>query len=433
MTDYQNNTILLVDDEQAVLNSLKRLLRPLRCNVLTTVSPLEALTLLEQHPVDMLISDMRMPEMGGESFLEEAAAKYPDTERIVISGYADAQATIDAINRGKISRFLLKPWEDEDVLKLVRKGFELSALKQENERLQQQTQEKNAELQRLNQTLEELNQSLDGKVQERTDQLRQANESIKNNYRAVVRMFSTLTARRLGIKASKENQKLNRILLAVAARSGIEGQDLKQLYYAWQLRQIGKLSFNDELLQIPFLQLEPEKQREFQVHPVLAQAACLMVKPLYPAGQIILQHKEYLDGSGYPKGLKADQIQRRAKILCIVNDYVELITGLYDVRQFSTLEAINFMQSTAPERYDQSVVSLLAEVVERLSKDGETLKDTHLSSEQLRKGMKLSRDLISDEGILLLSSEQVLDETSIERIREMEFNLEETLEIYIAQ
>lgn len=158
-----------------------------------------------------------------------------------------------------------------------------------------------------------------------------------------------------------------------------------------------------------------------------------MVKPLYPAGQIILQHKEYLDGSGYPKGLKKDEILPRARILCVVNDYVELISGLYDERQFSTSEAINYMQTIAPERYDQNIVSILQDTVELLSKDGETLKDTHLTSDQLRKGMKLSRDLISDDGILLLSADQILDETSIERIREMEFNLEESFKIYISQ
>lgn len=431
--DFQNNTILLVDDEQAILNSLKRLLRPLKCKVLATVSPVEALSILDQQTVDMVISDMRMPEMGGECFLEQAAAKFPETERIVISGYADAQAAIDAINRGKISRFILKPWEDEDVLKVVRKGFELAALKQENEKLQIETRKKNEQLELLNKSLEELNNSLDEKVQERTEQLKEANQRIKTNYRSVVRMFSTLIARRLGIKASKENQKLNRILIATATRCNVEGQALKQLYYAWQLRQIGKLSFSDELIYVPYLQLEAEKQREFQIHPLLAQAACLMVKPLYPAGQIILQHKEYLDGSGFPKGLNGEQIQSSAQILCVVNDYVELISGLYDERAYSTSEALNFLQNTASERYNQNIVSELVSVIELLSKDGETLNDTAVSSEQLRKGMKLSRDLISEHGILLLSVDQVLDEIAIERIREMEFNLEEAFEIFVSK
>jgi response regulator RpfG family c-di-GMP phosphodiesterase len=423
--EYKDNSILLVDDEPAVLSSLKRLLRVLKCKIITTVSPIEALELLKNEPVDIVISDMRMPEMGGECFLEKVAALYPETERIVISGYSDAQATIDAINRGKVSRFMLKPWEDEDVLKMVKKGFELAILKQDNQRLTAETQEKNREL-------EELNSSLDAKVQARTEQLKHANARIKNSYRSVVRMFSSLTARRLGVKASKQHQILNRILVTVGSRLGFDGADLKQLYYAWQLRQIGKLSFSDDLLKTPYLKLEPIQQREYETHPLLAQAASLMVKPLYPAGQIILQHKEYLDGTGYPKGLKGEDISLRAQILCVVTDYVELVSGSYDERQYSTTEAIGYMQNTAPERYNQKAVGILAEVSDLLGKSGDMLSDKTIHTDQLRKGMKLSRDLISEEGILLLSADQLLDDIAIERIREIEFNLEETFEVYIA-
>jgi response regulator RpfG family c-di-GMP phosphodiesterase len=423
--EYKDNSILLVDDEPAVLSSLKRLLRVLKCKIITTVSPIEALELLKNEPVDIVISDMRMPEMGGECFLEKVAALYPETERIVISGYSDAQATIDAINRGKVSRFMLKPWEDEDVLKMVKKGFQLAILKQDNQRLTAETQEKNREL-------EELNSSLDAKVQARTEQLKHANARIKTSYRSVVRMFSSLTARRLGVKASKQHQILNRILVTVGSRLGFDGADLKQLYYAWQLRQIGKLSFSDELLKTPYLKLEPVQQREYETHPLLAQAASLMVKPLYPAGQIILQHKEYLDGTGYPKGLKGEDISLRAQILCVVTDYVELVSGSYDERQYSTTEAIGYMQNTAPERYNQKAVGILAEVSDLLGKSGDMLSDKTIHTDQLRKGMKLSRDLISEEGILLLSADQLLDDIAIERIREIEFNLEETFEVYIA-
>ena len=158
-----------------------------------------------------------------------------------------------------------------------------------------------------------------------------------------------------------------------------------------------------------------------------------MVKPLFPAGQIILQHKEYLDGSGYPKGLSGEGISYRAQILCVVNDYVELIGGSYDERQYSTTEAISYMQQTAPERYNQAVVGILAEVIELMSQSGEAISDKNIRTEQLRKGMKLSRDLISEEGILLLSADQILDDLAIERIREIEFNLEEEFTVYVSQ
>lgn len=424
--EYSKYTVMLVDDEQAILNALKRLIKRMGCKIITTTSPQEGLTLLETEPVHLIISDMRMPEMGGEVFLEHVAKNHPDIERVVISGYSDAQATIDAVNRGKISRFLLKPWEDEDVVKVVQKGLQLAYLREENDRLQAETEAKNKQLELLNKGLED-------QVKARTQQLILANDQIKHSYRSVVRMFSALATRRLGVKASADNIKLNKILVTVASKLDLKGQELKQLYYAWQLRQIGKISFPDELIHVPYLQLTPDQQRTFQTHPLLAQAACLMVKPLYPAGQIILQHKEYLDGSGFPKGLAGEQISFRAQVLAVVNDYVEMIKGHYDEREYSTAEAISYLKGKAAERYNQEVVEALEYAVELLSKSGEVLSDKAVTSDQLRSGFKLSRDLISEDGMLLLSADQKLDNTAIERIREMEFNLEESFKIYVSQ
>ena len=424
--DYTNCTLMLVDDEPAILKSLQRLLRRLGCQIVAFDSPDEALAHLQAHEVNLIISDMRMPQMNGEAFFQQVVSINPDIERIALSGYADAQATIDAVNKGKITRFLQKPWEDEEVLKVVEKGFQLAQLKRENERLQEEMQAKNEALQNLNNALE-------SRVEERTQQLHQAHESLQQSYRQIVRMFSALTARRLGVKASSENQRLNKLMLGVAAKMGIDEGERRQLFYAWQLRHIGKLSLNDELIRVPYLEMSPEEQRVFQQHPVLANAACLLVKPLYPAGQIIVQHKEYLDGSGYPRGLQADQIQQRAQILCVVNDYIELIQGMYAERDYSTAEALHYLSHTAKERYNQAVVKALAEIIELLSKTGDSFQDNAISTEQLHKGMKLSRDLISSDGLLLLSAHQVLDDTAIERIREMEFNLKEAFEVYVTQ
>ncbi|WP_372835274.1 HD domain-containing phosphohydrolase [Pontibacterium sp.] len=422
--DYSAHTLMLVDDESQILKALTRVVRPLKCKVITHESALAALEELKTTSVDLVISDMRMPEMSGEVFLEQVAEQWPNTERIVMTGYADLQASVDAINRGKISRFMAKPWNDEEVTKVVRKGFELANLRRRNEELLALTEQKNKEL-------EQLNRSLEAKVSARTEQLKAVNDGLKNSYRSAVRMFSTLTARRLGMKASDNNQELNRVLLGVAKACGVEGAELKQLYYAWQLRNIGKLSLSDDLLFVPYVELPADKQRQFQNHPLLAQAATLLVKPLYPAGTIIVQHKEYLDGTGYPRGLKATEINRPARILCVVNDYIELISGTYQERAYSTNEALNYLKNYATEKYDDDVVNTLERVVQVLSNEGEINQDDCIGSKELKVGMALSRDLISGQGILLLSVGQVIDKTVIERVREIEFNLEEHFEIYV--
>ena len=416
--DYQNNRLLLVDEDKSVLDLLMDLLTPLKCKILSTTSPLEALKLLEEGPVDLVLSEIGLSEMEGECFLEELALRYPETERVAMTANTDSQAIIDAINKGKVSRFLLKPLDLGQVERAVTKGFELVALK--NEVTQQ------------NHQLQQLNQSLEAQVLARTQQLKSANDQLKNSYRSVVRMFSTLTARRMGVRVTQLNLQLNQMLLGVAKKAGIEGKDLKRLFYAWQLRNIGKLSFTDELLHTPYLLLSPGQQRAFQEHPIFAHTACMVVKPLYLSGKIILQHKEYLDGSGYPKGLVAEQISLHAQVICLMNDYVELITGLYSERVFSTNEALDYLSTKATERYNQTLVGFLIATIADLAKQGAAISDKRMISVDLLSGMRLSRDLISGSGILLLSADQILDSILIERIREMEFNLSESFEIYVS-
>jgi len=110
MTD---KTILLVDDEENIISALTRLLRRDGYNILRANSGQAGLELLAQHRVGVIISDQRMPGMTGTEFLTKVREIYPDTIRIVLSGYTELNSVTDAINRGAVYKFFTKPWEDE--------------------------------------------------------------------------------------------------------------------------------------------------------------------------------------------------------------------------------------------------------------------------------------------------------------------------------
>lgn len=116
-------TLLLVDDEPYILNSLKRLLRRENYRVLTATSGPEALEILALNPVRVVISDQRMPEMSGIELLSKVKSLYPDTVRIILSGYSELATVTDAINRGAVWKYLTKPWDDETLKEEVRKAF----------------------------------------------------------------------------------------------------------------------------------------------------------------------------------------------------------------------------------------------------------------------------------------------------------------------
>lgn len=151
-----DRTLLLVDDEPNILNALKRLLRRDGYQILTAGSGHEGLGILEKNRVDVIISDQRMPSMTGVEFLRNAKKLYPDTIRIVLSGYTELQYITDAINEGAIYKFLTKPWDDELIRANIREAFHYKEMEDENRSLNLQIQTKNQELVTANRQLAEL-------------------------------------------------------------------------------------------------------------------------------------------------------------------------------------------------------------------------------------------------------------------------------------
>lgn len=123
--ESEEPTLLLVDDEPNILNALKRLLRREGYRILSAGSGEEALELLATHPVQVIVSDQRMPSMSGVEFLSRARELYPQTIRIVLSGYSDITTLADAINRGAVWKYISKPWDDEALKEDIRHAFSL--------------------------------------------------------------------------------------------------------------------------------------------------------------------------------------------------------------------------------------------------------------------------------------------------------------------
>jgi len=117
-------TVLYVDDEQNNLFSFKATFR-LKYNVITALSGDEAMEILKRTPVEVIITDQRMPQMTGVEFLEKVLEVYPDPIRLLLTGYADMNAVIDAVNKGKIFHYLTKPWNEEELTMAIERAYEV--------------------------------------------------------------------------------------------------------------------------------------------------------------------------------------------------------------------------------------------------------------------------------------------------------------------
>lgn len=116
-------TLLLLDDEQNILRALARLLRRDGYEILMASRAQEAFDILARNEVQVIITDQRMPEMCGTEFLSQVKGLYPDTVRIVLSGYTDLSTVTEAINQGEVYKFLLKPWDDDQLRSVVAEAF----------------------------------------------------------------------------------------------------------------------------------------------------------------------------------------------------------------------------------------------------------------------------------------------------------------------
>lgn len=147
--------ILVVDDEQNVAKSVKRLLESNGFDVAIAEDGDSALKLIRESPdFSVVVSDQRMPKMTGSELFSQLAIEFPDAKRILLTGYAELDSIREAVNRGNIFRFLLKPWDDDELLSCVEEGEHYFLVSRENKRLQDE--------------LALANQNLENKVEQKT-------------------------------------------------------------------------------------------------------------------------------------------------------------------------------------------------------------------------------------------------------------------------
>ncbi|MCL9781193.1 response regulator [Vibrio sp. S4M6] len=114
-----NGTVLFVDDEISILKSITRLFYNEGCKVMTALNAAEGLSLLDEQPVHVVVSDQRMPDMSGSEFLTQVRKFHPQVIRITMSGYADIASVIECINEAHIHHFIPKPWDSEQLKSIV--------------------------------------------------------------------------------------------------------------------------------------------------------------------------------------------------------------------------------------------------------------------------------------------------------------------------
>ncbi|HUV51099.1 MAG TPA: HD domain-containing phosphohydrolase [Anaerolineae bacterium] len=460
MTSKYQHSILLVDDEVSITESLKRIFRKEDYRIFTASSGKEGLELLNtlEEPVSLIISDQRMPEMTGTQFLEKARKIFPDAGRYLMTGYSDMDAVIDAVNKGKIHRYLSKPWNDDELLVQVRQLLERYELTLENRRLLELTSTQNKEL-------NELNKNLEKKVSERTLEVRQknialeeTNKKLEESFLDTIRLMSSLIEN-LNPELGRYMKHVAQLARKVAEEYGLDSEELDQIEIAGMIHDVGMLGSSPRELLKDEEDMREEELKMYRQHPVIASICLETVERLNKVSKIVLYHHENFDGSGFPNGLKGDEIPLGSRIIGAAADYCNIayrwpkdIKYILDkariyfgpaTRNFNVTEPEKMIEEVAPkiimigahQKYDIGVVTKLIKIAgeAKLFEKEKKSQELRIGYEKLKEGMILAQDLHLKDGRLLLASGREVKKLSVASIQKLGKNelIDEWINVFI--
>jgi len=439
--------LLLVDDEANILKALQRLLRRDGYTILLANSGEEALQLLLEKKVGVIISDHRMPAMTGTELLAKVKDLYPDTTRIVLSGFSDIDSITEAINQGNIYKFLAKPWDDAEIRTTVQEAFERFELRAENTRLTEELKQANIALEQKNVEtsglLEQVvnhnsdaiivvnkerqvvfsnpsalsllidhyrvlegdqfampfqeNQIIQQRLERpgRPDLLlevrsimikhegepaflvtlhdisaieciyEQKQRSEANLSKIIQQIFGIINAnvKKIDTYTALHEERVSCLAAVIGEQMELSDEEIDGLKIAGLIHDIGKLYAPLGILNRPGPMTEAERL-VVQQHTDIGGELVSNIDFPWPIQQIVGQHHERLDGTGYPLGLSGEQIILESRIMAVADVVVAMVSERPYRNACSIDEVFTMLKQESGTKFDSEVVDSCISVVE---------------------------------------------------------------------
>jgi response regulator RpfG family c-di-GMP phosphodiesterase len=413
-TSTNSCKILLVDDEENIVRAIARLLIEDDLEVLTAGSGAEALQVLEAHPdVALILSDQRMPGMSGADLLEKARELTPDAVRMVLTGYADMAATMDAINKGGAWRYLTKPWDDEVLRRSIGEGVALYRLVQENRQLHALVEQQNRELSQWNDGLKGRVLEQTATIRRQNDELKERNRQIVDSFRHTIVAFSKLIELHSN-RLQEHTGNVTQLSVKAATDLRLPPEEIETIRTAALLHDIGVIGIAPEILDKQMEAMPPEELKVFLQHAVRGQTALDAVQELRGAGLLIRHHHENYCGAGFPDGIAGEAIPLGSRIIGFADFLDRAARG--ERGEPAAGSALARAKKELGSRLDPALFAVMEPHVHALYGQGVFAaqnQEKELRPKQLLPGMTVTRNLVSISGIQILAKGTVLDDNKI--------------------
>ena len=334
--------VLIVDDEASVRKVMAAIFAQLGLPCETAASGEEALRILETHRIDAVISDLHMPGMSGMELLAKVRQNYPQMVFLVVTGVDDIQVGIQAMRQGA-DDYLVKPLQ-------VDANIVLASLTRA------------LHVKRLEQEVENYRHHLEEIVSEQTQQLREALRQIERSYDQTLEVLGAAIDLRDSPTAGHSRRVFLYSLEIARAMGGLESQMRNIAMGAW-LHDIGKLAVSDAILLKPG-PLTDEERKIMQLHVQIGYDLVKSIPFLADSAEIIYAHHERCDGSGYPRGLKTEEIPVGARIFAVADTF-DAMTSDRPYRRALPFEASReVIERGAGKQYDSQVAKVFLSIAD---------------------------------------------------------------------